>query len=530
MKIGIVTLGCDKNTVDAEYIAGWLAAKGAEIARAEPYAKRGDAETRRWEREDAERSTVSTPSTVETRRGERGEGLGTRNSELGTGLGFDAVVILSCGFIDAAQQESSAAIEYWLEQKRKCGGKLIVALAGCLSQLWSDQLRAQYPEIDLIAGVGEFAELAEAIAEKASRLGNRSLSSDPSDASDRSDASDKRAAPLLKKGEPDAHLVLPAPRLALDHCATAYLKVSDGCDYACAFCSIPLMKGRYHSVTPEILIEEARGLIARGAREIILVAQDVSAYGTDLTSDDRAGFSASYRLPSLLRDLAALPGDFWLRIMYFYPGGFSDEMIEVMAGEPKICPYLDIPLQHLDSGIIRAMRRPYSKVKVFDWIERLRARLPDVSLRTTFVVGFPGETDKEFKRLLKGLGEIRFDNAGFFPFSPQEGTPAAKMKGQIPEKVKLQRCERLARRQRQIAEEALSRFIGRQIEVLVDGRFPGTDLYIGHARCQAPEVDGMTRFVSTAPLENGLVVRVTISAVEGFDLIGEAVSESHSQR
>ena len=518
MKIGIVTLGCDKNTVDAEYIAGHLAAQGAQVLRAEPYLPE---ETQ--EEGDEGRG--------ETRGGETRGGETRRG-----GCGFDAVVILTCGFIDAAQEESSAAIEYWLERKRRSGGALIVAIAGCLSQLWSDDLRAQYPGIDLIAGVGEFAALAEAIAKQASRSGKglapaqTLCASDSSDRSDASDQSDKPSTAILKSGAPDAHLAQAAPRLPLDQCATAYLKISDGCDYACAFCSIPLMKGRYRSVAPGILIEEARGLIARGAREIILVAQDVSAYGTDFASEGGTSPGARYRLPNLLRDLAALPGDFWLRIMYFYPGGFSDEMIEVMAAEPKICPYLDIPLQHLDSGIIKAMRRPYSEVKVFDWIKRLRARLPDVSLRTTFVVGFPGEADKEFRRLLKGLGDIRFDNVGFFPFSPQEGTPAAKMKGQVPEKVKMQRCERLARRQRQVAEESLSRFIGHKIEVLVDGRFPETDLYIGHARYQAPEVDGMTRFISTAPLENGSVARVRITAVEGFDLIGEAVSEQRSQR
>jgi ribosomal protein S12 methylthiotransferase len=274
------------------------------------------------------------------------------------------------------------------------------------------------------------------------------------------------------------------------------------------------MKGRYRSVAPEIVLAEARSLIEGGAKEIVLVAQDVSAYGRDL--------GGSIRLPKLLRDLCAIPGDFWLRIMYFYPGGFSDELLEVMAGEPKICPYLDIPLQHLDAGICAAMKRPYSDVKVWDWIERLRNAIPDIALRTTFIVGFPGEGKKEFMQLLNGLRRIRFDNVGFFPFSPQDGTPAASASDQVNERTKQTRCERLAKRQLEVAEEVNQRFVGRVVDVLIDGRFPETNLYIGHSRSQALEVDGMTRFVCETDLEPGQIVPVSISRAEGFDLIGEA--------
>jgi len=465
MRIGVVTLGCDKNTVDAEYIAGWLQKSGAEVAR-------GDLE-------DA---------------------------------ALNAVVILTCGFIEAAVKESAGAINDWLDVKEERGPAFVVAVAGCLSQARAEELRAGFPGIDLIAGVGEFEALARAIYERIEREQRRQASGEIQGAP-------AAGIPIvLRSGAPDAHIEAPAPRASLAPSATAYLKIADGCDYACAFCAIPQMKGRYRSVRPEILLEEARGLVERGAREIILVAQDVSVYGTDLGAD--------YRLPHLLRDLCATPGDFWLRVLYFYPGGFSDEMIEVIATEPKICPYLDIPLQHLDPAVIAAMRRPYSEVKVLEWIERLRARIPDVALRTTFIAGFPGEGKKEFMRLLNGLRTIRFDNVGFFPFSPQENTPAAAMPHQVSESVKTERCERLARRQQQIAEELGRRFMGKRIEVLVDGRFEGTDLYIGHSRWQAPEIDGMTRFVSRAALEPGAVVTVEITRAEGFDLVGEAVGHS----
>lgn len=457
MKIGIVTLGCDKNTADAEYIAGRLE-------------RNGD---------------------IKTIRGDIGD------------LSLDAVLIITCGFIEAAQEESLHSIMDWIDSAEKRPEHFVIAVTGCLSQVNAEELRKELPRIDLITGVGEFVDLAETLT----RLCEEKRSG-------RKETSLINIAHVAKT--PNAVIDTVTPRVALDDSATAYLKISDGCDYACAFCSIPLMKGPYRSVAREIVIEEARALIKRGAKELVLVGQDVSAYGIDL--------NPSLRLPDLLRDICRIPGDFWIRVMYFYPGGFCDELIDTMSSETKICEYLDIPLQHIDPAICKAMRRPYSDVKVWEWIERLRAAIPDVALRSTFIVGFPGEGKKEFMRLLNGLGKIKFDNAGFFPFSPREGTAAIEMPKQVNEKTKITRIERLVRRQIKIAEEVNQRFIGREIEVLVDGRFPDTDIYIGHARSQAFEADGMTRFVSSRELETGKFTRVEINAVEGFDLIGETHS------
>lgn len=458
MKIGIVTLGCDKNTVDAEYIAGWFDGHDVEAVRGEL-----DDDT------------------------------------------LDAAVLLTCGFIDSARQESVDTLDTWAESKADRPPHFTLAVAGCLSQSSADEIRAQFPEVDLIAGVGEFDNIAQALHATTLARMNAAPGADGADA--------ERSEPVVVVPEtPDMTLDAARPRRRLDNSATTYLKIADGCDYACAFCSIPSMKGKYHSVALDILIDEARALVTGGAREIILVAQDIAAYGSDL--DDDAN------LPDLLRRLCAIDGDFWLRLMYFYPGGFSDELIDVMASEPKICPYLDIPLQHLDRKITTAMRRPYSDVVVMDWVDRLRAAIPDVALRSTFIVGFPGEEKKQFMTLLNGLRKLRFDHVGFFPFSREDGTPAATMKRQVGHSTAQGRHERLARRQAQIAEEVAARFIGQTLDVMVDGRFPDTDLYIGHSRYQAPEVDGIVRFASRDELEPGGIVSIRIDAVDGYDLIG----------
>ncbi len=474
--IGVVTLGCDKNTVDAEYIAGLLTQKGIHVVEAE-----------------------RAPADV------------------------DGVVILTCGFIDPAQQESVDTIVNWLDRKEDRDSALVVAVAGCLTQNRAHEMAEELPDIDLISGVGDFGSLCEQVANLA--RARRAMLAGGDEIG--------RTLPIIlddeiEKGdgdgegesrEPNATVTEATPRVALEASATAYLKIADGCNYTCAFCSIPQMKGPYHSVAPDILIDEMKQLVARGAREVVLVAQDVSAYGMDLDGPDR------WNLSRLLRELCAVEGDFWLRILYCYPGGLTEELIAVMAGEPKICPYLDIPLQHLDPGLVKAMRRPNAELKVFDRIDALRRAIPDVALRTTFIVGFPGEGQREFMRLLNGLRQIKFDNVGFFPFSPQDGTTAAEMGEQVKEHTKEARIKRLARRQAQVAEELAQRFVGRDLETLVDGRFPDSDLFIGHTKYQAPEVDGMIRFTSSKDWAPGERVLVHVDAVDGYDLVGHVLPE-----
>ena len=469
--IGLVTLGCDKNTVDAEYIAGALEREGCRV----------------------------------------GVGLVDEDS-------LDGVVILTCGFIDSATLESRQTIEDWIAAKRaRADRPLVVAVAGCLSQDRSDWLAESFPEIDVIAGVGQWDRLARLLIQTA-----QTAHTTQGDGADRKEGEDLATGVPVGAGlrsvdiEPDMRVDGVLPRRALEHTATAYLKIADGCRYRCSFCVIPRIKGDYRSVPQDVLIAEARGLLDRGAREIILVAQDVSQYGSDLSGGET--------LAGLLRQLCRLEGDFWVRILYHYPGGLTEDLMDVMATEEKICPYLDIPLQHLDPSIIKSMKRPFYDEDVLVRIDALRQRIPDIALRATFIVGYPGEGKREFMRLLNGLRILRFDHVGFFPFSPQKGTPAAKMGPQVNIPTIRKRCERLARRQFQVAEERAGRFVGRTLAVLVDGRFPDSNLYVGHTRYQTPEVDGMMRFESWRPLEVGQFATVRVTGVDGYDLIGEATS------
>ena len=310
MRVGIVTLGCDKNTVDNEYLAGLLEQAGCELVVAG-----------------------------------------------GTGVALDAAVVTTCGFIDAARAQSVDAIVQLAERKRATGNPRRLFVSGCLAQRYAEELLKEIPEIDGLVGVGQFKQLAELIL--------------------KADAAE--AERDLHTAVPQVDIYQHLRRRRLDKRPYAFLKISDGCNHGCTFCSIPIMKGKLRSVPHEILLEEARELLAQGVREINLVAQDLSAYGLDHWQD--------YRLPNLLRDLAALEGDFWIRCLYHYPNNLNAELLELLAGEPKIVPYLDMPLQHLDPNVLKMMRRPFHTVNTSDLVRRLRAAVPGLTLRTTMIVG-----------------------------------------------------------------------------------------------------------------------------------------------
>lgn len=304
-------------------------------------------------------------------------------------------------------------------------------------------------------------------------------------------------------------------RHRLDARPYAFLKISDGCNHACTFCSIPLIKGRHHSVAPETLLTEARELIASGVREINLVAQDISIYGSDL--------GGAYRLPDLLRDLCALDGDFWVRCLYCYPGLIDDALIETLATQPKIVPYLDMPLQHLAQAVLQRMKRPHHETRVDALVGRLRGAIPGLTLRTTMIVGFPGETPADHRALLEGLERLRFERLGAFEYSPEEDTPAATAPRQVGPRTRSKRWNEVMAAQMEIAEAWNQGRVGTVTRVLIDEYDEAAGLWVGRSSAEAPEVDGKIFIQSSLPLAVGQFVLVRIEEASAYDLSGTAV-------
>jgi ribosomal protein S12 methylthiotransferase len=429
VKIGFITLGCDKNTVDSERYVAELVDRGA----------------------------VSTADLDEA----------------------DVVVVNTCGFIDAAKQESIEALLQAARLKVDGACQAVVAV-GCMVQRHKGELEAELPEVDLFLGASETHQLVPA-------LEARGLL-DPAD-------------PLVRH---------PGVRLYtgdLPH--VRYLKVSEGCDHGCAFCAIPLMRGKHRSFALNEVVREAQLLELQGAREVNLVAQDLAHYGRDRRED-------AARLPELLAALVADTSIPWIRMLYLYSAGITPRLLEVMAREPRVLPYLDMPMQHASDRVLERMRRPERARTLREKIARMRDAVPDVAIRTTCIVGFPGETDDDFARLLDFLEEIRFERVGAFTYSPQEGTRAAELEDDVPEAVKLQRLERLTDLQRAITAERYERHLGRVVPAIVDR--VGTPGEATQARVlwQADDVDGVTWLDGGAT--PGTLVDVTLDdVVDDYD-------------
>jgi ribosomal protein S12 methylthiotransferase len=391
----------------------------------------------------------------------------------------------TCGFIDASTEESLAAVEK-LARKKRVGQKLVVA--GCMTGLRGKQIVGHIAEVDHVFGAGQWQALASLVR------GQEVI---------QAQAPDWEPVPFDIPGQGSP--LLPGP--------SAYLKISDGCNAPCTFCIIPQIKGRFSSVPAGLLVQEARTLVRAGARELVLVAQDSTAYGEDLGQRDG--------LPDLLRLLCEqVEGLEWLRVMYAYPGRVSPRLIEAMATLPQVVPYLDVPLQHGSHDVLKRMKRPHNTDMVRRMIEDLRAAMPDVALRTSFIVGFPGETEAEFGELLDFVKWARFDRAGVFTYSPQQGTPGADMPGQAPEAVKRRRYRRLMNLQRQISARKCRALVGKELQVLVEGEKDG--MRVGRSYRDAPEVDGVVVFQGSARPGDFAQVRVTSSTE--YDLIGSEVS------
>ena len=400
--------------------------------------------------------------------------------------GADAAVLNTCGFIDAAKSE---AIDHILElaelkQQGKLG-KLLVA--GCLSQRYQDELRRELPEVDGVLGTGSYTEIVPALEEvlaggHPARFGDI----------DRTDED--------------------GPRMVTTPPYTAYLKIAEGCDNRCAYCVIPSLRGRYRSRTMESLLAEAKELADSGVKELLVVAQDITRYGTDLYG--------RRRLADLLTELCKLPFH-WIRLHYLYPDEIDDQLIDVIARERKIVKYLDIPIQHLSDKILKSMHRRGDQALIETVVGRLRERIPGVVLRTSIIVGFPGEGEEEFEELCRLLPEYGFERAGVFPFSCEEGTPAADMPDQVDPEVARQRAERLTDIQSRIMDAWNEDRLGETLEVLCEGFDPDMGCYMGRSYADSVEIDNHVYFTAAGLVPAGEFVNVRITGTQDGDLTGE---------
>jgi ribosomal protein S12 methylthiotransferase len=449
-RIGLVTLGCDKNTVDSERMMAALVGHGARVS----------------------------PELDEV----------------------DVVIVNTCGFIEAAKEQSIETILEACELKARGRLRAVVAV-GCMVQRYKDELEREIPEVDLYMGLTELGELVP-------ELRRRGLVPEPG------------AVPVMER---------PLRILSTETPHTSFLKISEGCDHTCAFCAIPLMRGLHRSAPLDELVAEARSLGRAGVRELNIISQDTTWYGRDRRRHDRD----APLLPELLRALLADTEVDWYRLFYMYPSGITPELVELLAASaattsgPRLVPYLDVPLQHGSDRMLVAMRRPERRAVIRERVAWLRGAIADLTLRTTVIVGFPGETDEDFQELLDLLEEIRFDRVGAFTYSLEVGTRAAAMEGQLPESLKRERLDELMDLQRSISCDRNLEQVGRVGTVLVDrlleeGEDPEFQA-VGRTQGQALDVDGNTQLLPHPALQPGAMVRAEIIDALEYDLIGKVV-------
>ncbi|HTN53875.1 MAG TPA: 30S ribosomal protein S12 methylthiotransferase RimO [Anaeromyxobacter sp.] len=406
----------------------------------------------------------------------------------------EVIVVNTCGFIESAKEESVEAIVELAEWKREGRCKKLV-VTGCLVQRHAGELAEALPEVDHFLGTGAYQDVARIV----------------------SDAQAKR----LVVPDPDFVHSAASPRVNSLPSHTAYLKIAEGCDNACAFCIIPKLRGPQRSRPIEDLVAEAEALAAQGTVELSLVAQDLTAYGQDLPG--------KVRLQHLLPALCRVEGIRWLRLHYAYPRDVPDALVEVIAAEPRIVKYLDMPLQHSSDRLLRAMRRGRDSRFLRELLVRLRRRIPGLVLRTSLIVGLPGETEEDFEDLVRFVEEQRFERLGVFEFSPEEGTRAAEMARQVPEAVKRARYERLMELQQGISRAHQRALVGRRLEVLVEGRAEETEhLLAGRHAQQAPEIDGIT-YLNEGTAFPGEIVTVEVTDASDYDLVGRVVERDRAR-
>ena len=387
----------------------------------------------------------------------------------------DIIIVNTCGFIAPAKTESIETILELAEHKKRGRCRLLLVM-GCLAQRYGAELRERMPEVDGVFGLGGDEAIAKACG----------LSK-------------------AKAGSADHGRLLLTPK------HSAYLRIADGCDNRCAYCTIPLIRGPFRSRPITEVLGEAEQLADLGVRELNLIGQDTTMYGTDLYGRPQ--------IAELLARVSKVPGVKWVRLLYTHPAHFSDALIDSLAGIPKVCPYVDLPLQHLDDAILKRMGRRVTQAQCLDLIERIRERIPGVAIRTTFIVGFPGETPAQFNELLRLVREIRFDHLGAFAYSREEDTAAARMRGQVSERAKAVRLGKLMRAQQEIVFAKNRSMIGETVQVMIDQRDAnGKDVWFGRTRTQAPDVDNVT-VVTGRGLRPGRFVKARIVGTRGYDLL-----------
>lgn len=442
MKILFVSLGCDKNLVDSEFMLGMLKESGYEITDDETEA--------------------------------------------------EIIVVNTCCFIHDAKEESITTILEMAELKES--GKLkVLIVTGCLAQRYQKEIRKEIPEVDAVLGTTSYENICEVVEEV---LQGQAVEK----------YKDVNYLPLVD-----------TKRINTTGGYFSYLKIAEGCDKHCTYCIIPSIRGNYRSVPMERLLKEAETLAQNGVEELILVAQETTMYGKDIYGEKK--------LPQLLRELCKITGIRWIRILYCYPEEITDELIQVIKEEEKICNYLDMPIQHGADGVLRRMGRRTNKQELVDIITRLRKEIPDICLRTTLISGFPGETEEEHKELVEFVKEMKFDRLGVFPYSMEEDTPAALLPDQIEEEVKEKRRDEIMEVQQQIAFQKAEDMLYQKVEVLIEGRLPDENIFIGRTYKDAPNVDGYIFVSCSHELMSGEFVKVQITDAKEYDLVGEVVWE-----
>lgn len=403
--------------------------------------------------------------------------------------GSDIVIINTCGFIDSAKQEAIDTILYAAELKNEglVGG---IVVTGCLAERYRDEISTEMPEVDAVVGIGSNGDIAEIC--RTVIKGNK-----------HSGYKSKYCLPL----EGDRILTTP-PHYA-------YLKIAEGCSNCCTYCAIPSIRGKFRSREIENVVAEAKNLADKGVKELIVVAQDTTRYGVDLYGE--------YKLPVLLRELCRIDGIEWIRILYCYPECMTDELIDVIASEKKICKYIDLPLQHADGDILKKMNRTGDEESLTALINKIRTKIPDIVIRTTFITGFPGETDESFETLSRFVNEVKFDRLGCFAYSPEEGTFAAKMENQVDEEIKNRRAQIIMEQQYRIFEAKQESRIGTVMTAIVDGFDDENMLYMGRTYMDAPEIDTNVIISTEDELFAGQLVKIKIIGVDDCDLVGEVI-------
>ena len=402
----------------------------------------------------------------------------------------DVVVVNTCCFIGDAKEESIHNI-LEMAELRKAGDIKALIVTGCLAQRYKEEVQTEIPEVDAIIGTTAIDAIVETLEDVLAGQGHNHIE-------------DINRTPVYDKS-----------RIVTTGGHYAYLKIAEGCDKRCSYCIIPKVRGNYRSIPMESLLAEARKLVEFGAKELILVAQETTLYGKDLYGEKS--------LPRLLHELCKIDGLYWIRILYCYPEEITDELIETIRTEEKVCHYLDIPIQHASDNILKRMGRRTNQAELRDMIARLRERIPDICLRTTLITGFPGETQEDHEELTAFVDEMEFDRLGVFTYSAEEDTPAAEFDDQIEEEIKKDRQAEIMELQQEIAFEKAENAVGRTVLAMIEGRLPDENAYAARTYMDAPNVDGLVFVQTSRELMTGDFVKVKITGSYEYDLIGEIV-------